>query len=124
MIEPVSASHSESIESTSWNIRNNTQMQGLVEDLCNIHNDLCDTCSIAADYFSIKMMAVFGTGFVCILVNSYYLFLKLFPKEDATVKVNALELAYLWIQTLLVVMGISLAGNCGHSIAEQVWLFR
>lgn len=121
MVEPESARHAESIESTTWNIRNNTQMQGLVEDLCNIHDDLCDACSIAAEYFSIKMMTVFATGFVCILVNSYYLFLKLFPKEEnGTAKVNSMELAYLWCQTVLVILGITLVGNCGHRITEEV----
>lgn len=124
MIEPGAVSNSESIESTTWNIRNKSQMHELIEELCCIHSDLCDTCSIASDYFQVQMVTIIGTKFLYILLSGYYIFLRIFGPETAYERKDNIEVTYLSIQIGMVFSGIVLACNSGHTISEQVHRFR
>lgn len=127
MIEPESISSSESIESTSWSIRNKPQMHKLVECLCNIHNDLCDTCSIVTEYFSVKMTTVVAAGFLSTVLDTYQIYMRLYgvPDEDAIPdkeipEQERIESIHLILQTIMVFLGIFLYCSAGQSVTNQV----
>lgn len=144
MIEPESITSAESIESTSWSIRSKPQMHKLAECLCNIHNDLCDTCSVATDYFSIKMTAVVATGFLSIVLDGYQIYLRLFGTDDtddtdgtdgtggtdgtdykAVVEnQKMIESIYLIMQTVMVFLGVFMVTNSGQNVTNEVQSFR
>lgn len=44
----------------------------VIKDVCSIHDDLCDTCFIAEEYFALKMLTIVGIGFLIIVFNLYY----------------------------------------------------
>lgn len=119
MFTPGSDVDLESIESLSLNERNKSQLRNLVIDLCSIHSDLCDTCSIASDYFSIKMLAIIGTAFLCALLNGYNIFFRVFVKTHLERK-DVLQTIYLTVQTSMVILGVILATDSGHKVTEEV----
>lgn len=120
MVEPGAVSNTESIESTTWNIRNKSQMHELIEELCCIHSDLCDVSSIASDFFQVQMTSIIGTDFLYILLSGYYIFLRIFGKDNAYERKDDIEVTYLSIQITMVFLGIVLACNSGHLVAKQV----
>lgn len=115
IFEPESVSRTNLI-SCDFHVR--PQKHKLVEDLCSIHSDICDICTITEEYFAIKLLSIVGTGFVYILFNSYYGFTIIFmkPLDNGNSKV----LTYLVIQLILVSLGIILTCNSGHNICSQV----
>lgn len=117
LVEPETTS---SIESCAWNIRNEPEVNKLVEDLCVIHNDLCDTSTIAGDYFATKMLFIIGTVFLTLLLNGYYVFLRFFVIDIGSSTKEAVEIIYFVFQCVMIFLGIIFACNTVHNIAQEV----
>lgn len=120
LIEPRSTINIESIESMAWNIRNKPQMHDLVGDLCILHSDLCDACDIASDFFSLKMLFVIGTAFLCLLVNGYFSILTLLNDDNGLDAQEYVDVTYGIVENLMIASAITIACNSGHRIAQQV----
>lgn len=121
LIEPETGYMSDSIETTSWSVRNIPTTHKLVEDLCNIHNDLCDACSIGASYFGLKMIAIFGTAFLSIVLDGYEIYLRLLAQDiNLVTKQEMVEAIYLIMQSIMVFLGVLLICNSGHNLTSQV----
>lgn len=121
IIEPESISRSNSIEAISWNFHAKPEMYRLIEDLCGIHSDLCDTCIIAQDYFAIKLISIVGSGFIYILFNCYYLYANLFGQNLADIgEEHRIVLVFLVFQLIMISFGIILTCNSSHGISEKV----
>ncbi len=124
MYESESIDNIESIESMAWNVRNKSQMDDLVECLCKIHSDLCDTCANASDYFAIKMVSIIGANFLNVLLNGYFVFVKIF-KDRTPQKLDRLNLAavtYCLLESVMIILGMTIACNSCHRIGEEVML--
>ncbi|XP_037039145.1 putative gustatory receptor 28a [Bradysia coprophila] len=106
----------ESIGSTSWNIRHNSQIYNLVDELYSIHNDLCDTCVIVSEYFSLKIVSVIATGFMTMVMNGYYFVLS---GSQADQKDKQVDLVYTSIESICVALAIILACNSASSITTE-----
>lgn len=119
MVAPVSqlSVDIEIIEATSWNIRNNEQMYNLVDELCGIHNDLCDTCGFVSDYFSVKMVSVVATGFMTVTMHGYYFVLSSKETDDEE---RTIDLIYTSIESACVSLGIFFACSSASGIMDQV----
>lgn len=121
MFEPALVDEIESIESTSWNIRNKSQMYELVDDLCNIHNELCDTLEIVSEYFSIKMVIIIATAFLCILTNGYLAFISIYTQhEDRIEDLEHAMVNYGLVESGFIALSIILACNCCQGIKNEV----
>lgn len=43
-----------------------------IRSACDIHEELCDACYIAEEYFSVVMLTIVTIGFLIIVFNAYY----------------------------------------------------
>lgn len=118
---PEYASNIDSIESVEWNIRNKFQINDLVHDLCIIQGDLCDVCEIASDFFSVKMMFIIGTAFLCLLANGYFATLILLSDENGLDMQEISDMLFFIVENIMVATGIVIACNSSYRIGEQVW---
>lgn len=46
--------------------------EDIIRSACNIHEELCDACYIAEEYFSVVMLTIITIGFLIIVFNAYY----------------------------------------------------
>lgn len=46
----------------------------VIADLCRVHDDICDACYVAEDYFSHQMLTAVSIEFVSTLFNLYFMF--------------------------------------------------
>lgn len=44
----------------------------IIRRACDIHEELCDACYIAEEYFSVVMLTIITIGFLIIVFNAYY----------------------------------------------------
>lgn len=119
IFEPESVDQIESVESTAWNIRNKSQMYELVDELCNVHNALCDTCEIASDCFGIQMLTIVGTGFLCILINGFFAFLDIYIEKELQ-EIGKMRSLYGFVESVFLAAGMILACNSCYGVSEQV----
>ncbi|XP_037032288.1 putative gustatory receptor 28b [Bradysia coprophila] len=102
----------ESIESASWNIRNNVQMYNLL----NIHSDLCDICVSVSDYFSLKMVSVLAVGLTTVVLNGYFFAM---ASNGIEQKEKFVELIYTTIDSFCVSLAIIIACNSAQHIVDE-----
>lgn len=122
--EPESVSNVESIESAASNIGNKSQVYNFVEDLCIVHSDLCDACDIASDFFSLKLLCIIGTAFLCLLVNGYFSILTFLHDDNGLDRREILEIVYGIVENVMIGTGITIASNCSHKIGDQVRIIK
>lgn len=48
------------------------EVENIINEACNIHEELCDACFITEDYFSVVMLTIITIGFLIIVFNAYY----------------------------------------------------
>lgn len=123
MIEPASTPTTdrelESVESTAWNIRNSSQIYNLVDELCSIHNDLCDTCGIFSDYFSLQLVFVFGTGLMSIVTHGYFTWLY---RSQGHLPDKLIEWIYTSIESIFIASTMLLACSLAQNVTDEVSL--
>lgn len=97
------------------------KMVQVLKDVCSIHNDLCDTCMIAEEYFALKMLTIVGIGFLIIVFNLYYVMEIAFgqiPDEFAAESYKFL--IFLMFQVLMNIMGILCIIHSSCAITNEV----
>lgn len=50
----------------------NDTTNSIINECCFIHEELCDICCVAEDYFSIVMLVIVTISFLIIVFNAYY----------------------------------------------------
>lgn len=94
----------------------------VVKDVCSIHDDLCDTCFIAEEYFSLKMLTIVGIGFLIIVFNLYYVMEIAFGQVPVEFQDESYKfLIFLIFQVCMNILGILCIIQSSCAISNEVY---
>lgn len=116
-----SKSFKESQDTSTTDLLAERKLVEVIKDVCSIHDDLCDTCFIAEEYFALKMLTIVGIGFLIIVFNLYYVMEIAFGQipdefEDESYKF----LIFLIFQVCMNILGILCIIQSSCAISNEV----
>lgn len=73
----------------------------IIAELCRAHEELCDACYLAEEYFSHQMLTTVAIEFVCTLFNCFFMF-EVIYNNTTVAEVNSIEfICYFSFYTLM-----------------------
>lgn len=108
-------------QDSSSNLLAERKLAEVVKDACSIHDDLCDTCFIAEEYFALKMLTIVAIGFLIIVFNLYYVMEIAFGQVPDEFKAESFKfLIFLVFQVGMNILGILCIIQSSCAISTEV----
>lgn len=95
----------------------------IICQLCILHEELCDACYLAEEYFSHQMLTTVTIEFICTLFNLYFMF-EVVYNNTTIAEVDTIEfLFYFGIYTLISIGSVYAILRSAETVAEEVnWI--
>lgn len=94
---------------------------GIIAKLCLVHEELCDACYLAEEYFSYQMLTTVTIDFIGILFNVYFL-LDVGYKNTVIEDVDHVEfMAYFIVYTVIMIGTVFAQLKSAESVTAEVY---
>lgn len=92
----------------------------IICELCLLHEELCDACYLAEEYFSHQMLTAVTIEFICTLFNLYFMF-EVIYNNTTIAEVDTIEfLCYFGIYTLISIGSVYAILRAAETVATEV----
>lgn len=96
----------------------------IIADLCRTHDEICDACYLAEEYFSHQMLTTVTIEFVCSLFNLYFIF-EVAYNNTIIAEVDKIEfICYFAYYTVVALGTVYALLNFAESVTAEVSIFQ
>lgn len=116
----VDKSNKENSEPSSTDLPAAQSEEEIIRSACDIHEELCDACYIAEEYFSVVMLTIITIGFLIIVFNAYYVLEVTFRNQGDIDSETLSFIIFLVYQMFIHGLGLICIVQNSSAVSEEV----